>query len=74
MTRLQKYQILVDETEMLTCRAAQLEKEMEELKMIYSCAQDANIMKLFRKAKRQYDAIVKQVAKNQQKIKKFNWR
>lgn len=74
MTRLQKYQILNDETQMLICRAVQLEKDMQEIKMLYSCAQDNNLMILFKKTKRQYDAITKQIEKNLQKIKRYNWR
>ena len=72
MTRLQKYQILNDETQM--CRAVQLEKDMQEIKMLYSCTQDNNLMLLFKKTKRQYDAITKQIEKNMQKMKRYDWR
>ena len=74
MTRLQKYQILNDETQMLICRAVQLEKDMQEIKMLYSCAQDTNLMTLFKKTKKQYDAITKQIEKNRQKMKRYDWR
>lgn len=74
MNNLQRYQVLFDETEMLICRATQLEKEMQEIKMLYSYAPDDNLMKLFRKNKKQYDTITKQIVKNQQKLKKLDWR
>ena len=74
MTKLQKYRTLVDETEMLKCRMTQLKQDLEEIEMLYFCTPDKNLARLYKKAKKQYDAIKKQVMKNQQKLKIFNWR
>lgn len=65
------YTILSNETEMLQLRASQLKQELSELEMLYSCTQDKNLMNLYKKVKKQYDTISKQIARNRQKLKQM---
>lgn len=65
------YTILSNETEMLQLRASQLKQELSELEMLYSCTQDKNLMNLYKKVKKQYDTISKQITRNRQKLKQM---
>lgn len=65
------YAVLNNETEMLQRRAFQLQQELTELNMLYDCTQDKNLLSLYKKAKKQYDTLSKQIVRNQQKLKQM---
>lgn len=65
------YIVLHNETEMLQRRAFQLQQELTELNMLYDCTQDKNLLSLYKKVKRQYNSISKQIVRNRQKLKRM---
>lgn len=65
------YAVLSNETEMLQRRAFQLQQELTELNMLYDCTQDKHLLSLYKKAKKQYDTLSKQIVRNQQKLKQM---
>ena len=65
------YAVLSNETEMLQRRAFQLQQELTELNMLYDCTQDKNLLSLYKKTKKQYDTLSKQIVRNQQKLKQM---
>lgn len=65
------YAVLNNETEMLQRRAFQLQQELTELNMLYDCTQDKNLLSLYKKTKKQYDTLSKQIVRNQQKLKQM---